>query len=576
MKQLSTLLILTRSLSAWGKDQKPTAPAERKRPVPSVTSGWRRACSLLGVAGAFGLATLVVLATAAHAQTARTLVSNLEKENMTNSLNFGSTGRHAQRFTVGPDWNYRLTAVTVDITAGEGNLRLEIYTNNNGRPGESLYSLTAPDMTGTGHQTYTAPENATLKAGEEYFLQARSGSNTLQIGHTNSNEEDSGGESEWSIYDKRLYRTNQWYESPQSIKMKISGYRTTQVSRPTATLEAFVDTVEYADGRIHYLFDLKLSERVWIHYKDLRDHAFDVTNGTILKTNRIGRIKWGYIDGRWRKLSKHWRMTVEATDPDDPVSVSLEAKACSEQGAVCSVSGGKLANEPELDLEPPSVPLGVSIADTTASEDDGVIVFRVSLSKKPMERTAKAVEIDFKTTTEGTATQGEDFRSGKHLLVLFPGEETNYEIGVGLIADDVDDDGETVIVQLTEARLVKSDWTRRRIRISDDKATGTIENSTQGSGKKVASGLAPNFPNPFNANTLIPYRLAAPGAVRLEIYNLLGQSLRTLVDQYQDAGLYKVRWDARDRRGAMVSAGMYLVRLHYPGGMQTKRLLYLK
>ena len=89
-------------------------------------------------------------------------------------------------------------------------------------------------------------------------------------------------------------------------------------------------------------------------------------------------------------------------------------------------------------------------------------------------------------------------------------------------------------------------------------------------------GLAPNAPNPFNANTLIPYRLDADGPVRLEIYNLLGQSMRTLVDQYQDAGFYKVRWDARDQRGALVSAGMYLVRLHYPGGVQTQRLLYLK
>ena len=89
-------------------------------------------------------------------------------------------------------------------------------------------------------------------------------------------------------------------------------------------------------------------------------------------------------------------------------------------------------------------------------------------------------------------------------------------------------------------------------------------------------GLAPNAPNPFNANTLIPYRLDADGPVRLEIYNLLGQPVRTLVNQYQDAGFYKVRWDARDRRGALVSAGMYLVRLHYPGGVQTQRLLYLK
>ena len=120
-----------------------------------------------------------------------------------------------------------------------------------------------------------------------------------------------------------------------------------------------------------------------------------------------------------------------------------------------------------------------------------------------------------------------------------------------------------------------------RVKAINPAGVGNRSNSisvTAAAAKVVAtsSGLAPSFPNPFNSRTLIPYRLATPGAVRLEIYNLLGQSLRTLVDQYQDAGFYKVRWDARDRRGALVSAGMYLVRLHYPGGVQTKRLLYLK
>ena len=89
-------------------------------------------------------------------------------------------------------------------------------------------------------------------------------------------------------------------------------------------------------------------------------------------------------------------------------------------------------------------------------------------------------------------------------------------------------------------------------------------------------GLAPNVPNPFNASTYIPYRLAASGPVRLEIYNIAGQPVRRLVDQFQAAGVYQVYWDARDQRGADVAAGVYLARLHYPGGVQTQRMLYLK
>ena len=89
-------------------------------------------------------------------------------------------------------------------------------------------------------------------------------------------------------------------------------------------------------------------------------------------------------------------------------------------------------------------------------------------------------------------------------------------------------------------------------------------------------GLAPNVPNPFNPSTVIPYRLDADGPVRLEIYNLLGQRIRTLVDEVQAAGAYRVRWDARDATGRSVATGIYFTRLHHPGGVQTRRMLYLK
>ncbi len=92
----------------------------------------------------------------------------------------------------------------------------------------------------------------------------------------------------------------------------------------------------------------------------------------------------------------------------------------------------------------------------------------------------------------------------------------------------------------------------------------------------ATSVLSPNYPNPLNASTQIAYRLATPGPVRLTIYNTLDQPVRTLVNQFQHAGFYQVRWDTRDQRGTALAAGVYLVRLHYPGGEQTRRLLLLK
>ena len=70
------------------------------------------------------------------------------------------------------------------------------------------------------------------------------------------------------------------------------------------------------------------------------------------------------------------------------------------------------------------------------------------------------------------------------------------------------------------------------------------------------SGLDAIAPNPFNTTTRISYRMATPGPVRLEIYNTLGQRVRTLVDEAQPAGFFQVLWDARDQEGAVVSAGV--------------------
>ena len=88
--------------------------------------------------------------------------------------------------------------------------------------------------------------------------------------------------------------------------------------------------------------------------------------------------------------------------------------------------------------------------------------------------------------------------------------------------------------------------------------------------------LYPNIPNPFNSGTLIAYALASPGRVRLEVYNVLGQPVDTLVDEVQAAGAYQASWNGRDRWGAAVAAGVYLVRLSCPGGVRTRRLVYLK
>lgn len=87
--------------------------------------------------------------------------------------------------------------------------------------------------------------------------------------------------------------------------------------------------------------------------------------------------------------------------------------------------------------------------------------------------------------------------------------------------------------------------------------------------------LLPNYPNPFNQQTTIPYTLAERAQVRLVIYNALGQAVRTLVDESQEAGDQEVVWDGQDQGGQEVASGIYLCRLEVVGKYTEARRMSL-
>ena len=85
--------------------------------------------------------------------------------------------------------------------------------------------------------------------------------------------------------------------------------------------------------------------------------------------------------------------------------------------------------------------------------------------------------------------------------------------------------------------------------------------------------LGQNYPNPFNPSTIIPYQLAATAAVRLEVFNLLGQRIATLVDGERPAGFHTATWHATDGDGRAVGAGVYIYRMTVAAESQTGRMV---
>ena len=92
--------------------------------------------------------------------------------------------------------------------------------------------------------------------------------------------------------------------------------------------------------------------------------------------------------------------------------------------------------------------------------------------------------------------------------------------------------------------------------------------------------LAQNYPNPFNPTTKIQFDIPASvsGAteVKLQVFNLLGEVIRTLVDEQRTPGRYTVEWDAKDNKGRPVSTGIYIYRIKAGEFTQTNRMVLLK
>jgi len=88
--------------------------------------------------------------------------------------------------------------------------------------------------------------------------------------------------------------------------------------------------------------------------------------------------------------------------------------------------------------------------------------------------------------------------------------------------------------------------------------------------------LFQNQPNPFNPETKISYYLPKACQVKLTIYNVLGQRVKTLFDGHQDAGMQTLLWDGRNDDGVQLSSGIYFYRLQADNFHQTKKMTLVK
>jgi len=142
--------------------------------------------------------------------------------------------------------------------------------------------------------------------------------------------------------------------------------------------------------------------------------------------------------------------------------------------------------------------------------------------------------------------------------------------------------GDTVTFTVTFTPQAGGEYTDSLMFFSNDITTGTVAVNVHGtatvtaviSGPETAPGayrLGPNYPNPFNPTTNIPFELKMNGRVTITVYNLLGQKVAEVVNDYYTAGNHIVLFDASD-----LGSGIYFYRMEANGFTSTRKFVYIR
>ena len=88
--------------------------------------------------------------------------------------------------------------------------------------------------------------------------------------------------------------------------------------------------------------------------------------------------------------------------------------------------------------------------------------------------------------------------------------------------------------------------------------------------------LHQNYPNPFNPITTLRYNVPEKILVRISIFDISGNPIKTLVNEIKSAGFYSARWDAINDKGLPISAGVYFYKIQAGNFVDTKKMILLK
>ena len=428
------------------------------------------------------VAGLLTLPLPSQAQT-QTLVSNVGQNTQGNGSLFDFD--QAQAFTTGSNSaGYTLTSVKIDMGSEAEYataFTVSVYSNSSGVPGTSLGTLSNPASLATDGVHAFTTRGIALAASTTYFVVIdRVGTVILErrlyINNTNSNAEDAGKASGWSIGNGSLYRdwdsSGSWTSFGDSKKIRVKGYNPEVTNARISIADASA-----AENAGHLMFDVTLSRSF---QRTVKVDFETISGGTATEGDDYhARRTYTHVIPAGNRTAQMGFALIEDTvdDVGETVKVRISnARRVDAYGNVISFLDITSAEATGTITAPATTTTNVSnlnirIQDASADEDDGWLDFRVRLSRKYDDY----VCYDFETISGGTATEGRDYskrpKVGQWVQI---GKRVDKPF-VRIIDDAINDDGETVKVKISNARLCND--ASKTVSIENAEATGTINNS---------------------------------------------------------------------------------------------------
>ncbi len=161
------------------------------------------------------------------------------------------------------------------------------------------------------------------------------------------------------------------------------------------------------------------------------------------------------------------------------------------------------------------------------------------------------------------------------LIYAIPLQENHIEAGKGVVAKLIFSDKNEV--KLEPTTIAKQEGIS--LVSTDAKEISFDIDFTYVAGKPVlptSYSVAQNYPNPFNASTVIRYSLPENSKVKIEIYNILGQKVKTLLDEFQTAGYKTIEWNGSNAQNQTVASGVYFYKINAGKYSEVKQMTMLK